>query len=383
MTDLFERQLAERLQAHPLPKEIPGIGMGSVRLAERIRRRHIAAVVVVVVALLVIPSAAGLWRLALDTEEPPVINPPPPPPSAFAGPRTVILDLGQRTQGASPEVGTVRGSSVWLPTGETVKLPAGQFGSVAEYGSSFAWLTRTGSEVRLNVSPERLPSAAYGREVSGAEPGPGGSVMVRTKTGPVFFTSDAKLVAPSQPELRTNRMVAAAGSIWVEQGGRVSRMQMADLENGSSTTQTYPQWRKVVVGDPRVDRVVVIDDQNCQAVLNGSTTALVWRSCDLQLSAFSPDGRLGAGLSAKYGTLGVIDLNTGQLALVIQQDMTPVGPQLAFDDVGRLNFIVGSPASGGTPDASHAFMACDLAGQCWFSTARYADPIKFVLPNRN
>ena len=24
---------------------------------------------------------------------------------------------------------------------------------------------------------------------------------------------------------------------------------------------------------------------------------------------------------------------------------------------------------------------CDLAGQCWFTTARYADPIDFVLPN--
>jgi hypothetical protein len=50
--------------------------------------------------------------------------------------------------------------------------------------------------------------------------------------------------------------------------------------------QTYPQWRKVVVGDRRADRVVVIDDRGCQAVLNGSTAALVWRGCDWKLSAF-------------------------------------------------------------------------------------------------
>ena len=45
MTDLFERRLAERLQAHPLPEEIPDLGTRSVRLGERMRRRRIGAVV--------------------------------------------------------------------------------------------------------------------------------------------------------------------------------------------------------------------------------------------------------------------------------------------------------------------------------------------------
>jgi hypothetical protein len=122
--------------------------------------------------------------------------------------------------------------------------------------------------------------------VSGVEPGPSGSVMVRTKAGPVFLTSGGTLIAPSRPELRTNRMVATADDLWVENGGRVLRVQMADLESGSFKVQTYPQWRKVVVGDRRADRVVVIDDRGCQAVLNGSTAALVWRGCDWKLSAF-------------------------------------------------------------------------------------------------
>ena len=47
MTDLFERQLAERLQAHPLPDEIPDLGIRSMRLGERMRRRRIGAVVMV------------------------------------------------------------------------------------------------------------------------------------------------------------------------------------------------------------------------------------------------------------------------------------------------------------------------------------------------
>jgi hypothetical protein len=299
MTDLFERRLAELLQAHPLPEEIADLGTRSVRLGERMRRRRTIAVVVVVSVLLLIPAASGLWRLAADTEESPAISPSSPAPQTSAGPKTVILDLGYRRTGAAPQVSTVRGPSLWLPSGETVKLPAGQFGSIADYGSGLAWLTRTGGEVRLNVSPERLPSATNGREVTGAEPGPSGSVMVRTNNGPVFFTSGAKLVAPPQPELRTKRMVATTENIWVESGGRVSRVPMADLESGSFKGKTYPQWRKVVVGDPRADRVVVIDDRGCQAVLNGSNAALVWRTCDWKLSAFSADGRFGAGRSVR------------------------------------------------------------------------------------
>ncbi len=376
MTDLFERRLAERLQAHPLPEEIPDLGTRSVRLGERMRRRRIGAVVVALVLLLMIPAAAGLWRFAAGTEEPPVISPTTPPPQISAGPKTVILDPLSRPLGPAPEVSTVRGGSVWRPSGETVKLPDAQFGSIAEYGPGLAWLTRAGGEIRLNVSSEPLPIATNGSDVTGAEPGPSGSVMIRTKAGPVFLTSGARLVTPAQPELRTNRMVATADAIWVENGARVARVPMADLEIGSFAGQTYPQWRKLVVGDPRADRVVVIDDQGCQVVLNGSTNAQVWRSCDWKLSAFSADGRLGAGRSVKYGTIGVIDLSTGQLALGIDQESNPVGPQLVFDEAGRLNFRVGSRA------LRFAFVVCDLAGQCWISNPGHVDPIDFVLPNR-
>jgi hypothetical protein len=386
MTDLFERRLAERLQAHPLPEEVSDIGARSVRLGERMRRRRIGAVVVVLAVLLMIPAASGFWRLAADTEEAPAISPSAPPAQASTGPKTVILDLGNRPLGAAPDVSTVRGKSVWLPSGETVKLPPGQFGSIAEYGSGLAWLTRTGGEFRLNVSPERLPIAANGSELTGAEAGPRGSVMVRTKAGPVFLTSGAKLVAPPQRELRTNRMVATAEDIWVENGGRVLRVHMADLERGSFQGKAYPQWQKVVLGDPRADRLLVIDDLGCQGVVNGSTAEWLWRSCDWDLSAFSSDGRLGAGRSVMYGTIGVIDLSTDQLALGIQQDMTPVGPRMVFDEAGRLNFTVGSAPVNqpkiGTRVDGFAFMVCDLAGECWVSSDQYADPIEFVLPNR-
>ena len=46
-----------------------------------------------------------------------------------------------------------------------MKLPNGQFGSIAEYGSGFASLTRTGRELQLNTSPERLPVVGNGPDV--------------------------------------------------------------------------------------------------------------------------------------------------------------------------------------------------------------------------
>jgi len=386
MTDLFERRLAERLQAHPLPEEIPDLGIRSVRLGERIRRRRIGAAVLAVVLLLVIPAASGLWRLASGTENAPVVSPSSPVPQASTGPKTVVLDLGVRAVGAAPEVSTVRGASVWLPSGETVKLPSGQFGSITEYGPEVAWLTRTGGEVRLNVSPERLPSATNGREVTGAEPGPHGSVMVRTKAGPVFLTSRGKLIASSQPDLRTNRMVATADAIWIEKGGQVSRLKMADLERGASKGKSYPQFQKVVVGDPRADRLVVIDDLGCQSVINGSTAERVWRTCDWTLSAFSSDGRLAVGRSVMYGTIGIIELSTAQVVLGIDPDVTPVGPQMVFDRSDRLNFRVGNRPVNFRPQnetEGFALMACNLAGTCWLSSDRYPDPMEFVLPNRN
>jgi len=97
------------------------------------------------------------------------------------------------------------------------------------------------------------------------------------------------------------------------------------------------------------------------------------------------DGRLGAGRSVKYGTIGVIDLSTGQLALGVDEGLNTVGSQMVFDEADRLNFRVGSPAANQgiqTRVVGFAFMVSDLAGGCWLASTQYADPIDFVLPNR-
>ena len=74
-----------------------------------------------------------------------------------------------------------------------------------------------------------------------------------------------------------------------------------------------------------------------------------------------------------YGTIGIIELSTGELVLGIDQDVTPVGPQMVFDKYDQLNFRVGNrgpvKTSGSkTEPVGFAFMACDLAGTCWLSS---------------
>jgi hypothetical protein len=97
-----------------------------------------------------------------------------------------------------------------------------------------------------------------------------------------------------------------------------------------------------VVNRPARGRVL----GGCHTLVNGSTAESLWHSGDWQINAFSSDGRFGVGRSVMYGTIGIIDLNTDKLVLGINPDMTPVGPDMIFDEANRLNFTVGNPASG-------------------------------------
>ena len=377
MTEQLEQRLSERLHAHPLPEEQFDLGMRSVRLGQRMRRRRIGAVVAILIVLITIPGAAARWLQASNTDAPPVTS-SSTPPTTVPGPKSLTLYPVGRQLKAPPEVATVRDNRVFLPSGDTVELPDNQFGTIAEFGADVAWLTRTGGQIRLNLSPQQLPITTDGKEVTGVEPGPSGSVMVRTKGGPVLWTADATFVTPSDPALHTDRMVATAHALWSEADGQVTRTDMTDPKGRSFPVQAYPQWKKVVIGDTRADRVVVTDDQGCEAVLNGSTAELLWRSCDWQLVALSPDGQLAAARSVKYATLNLIDLASGQLRLSIEAEFNPIGPVLVFDQAGRLNLRVGNVNA----ETDFYLMAVDVSSECWLTTGVYYDPIHFVLPNR-
>lgn len=118
--------------------------------------------------------------------------------------------------------------------------------------------------------------------------------------------------------------------------GRVVRVA-AGPGGAASAAVRLEQWRGVVTGDPRADRVVVTDERGCHAVLAGTTEEQLWRSCDWEPSVFSSDGRYAAGRSTKYGGLGVIDITTRSLVLAIDPESNPAGPRMMFDGADRLN----------------------------------------------
>jgi hypothetical protein len=378
MTADLEQQLAERLHAHPAEEEVPGLAAQSVRAAQVMRRRQVAGVVGALVLLLVMPWAVGSLR-DLRTDAPPVTTARTPSASpglaSPRGPRVVILDPVGRQQRGESAVPTLRANSYWPVTGPPVPLPKTQVGTVTTYQGEPAWLTRDGDDWALNLAGP-VPLTTDGDEVTGVEPGPAGSLMVRTDDGPVLWTRETGFVTPPGLSLRTRAVAATADALWVLQDDRVTRLPAGDVRALGSGRPLDARWQRVLLGDPRADRVVVADGDGCQAVLDGASGEPVHQSCDVQLTAFSADGALGAGRNRTTGLFAVVDLASDQLLLALDPESNPVGPRMVFDDAGVLNLRVGDP------DVTFAFLLCDLGGDCWFSSPTYVEPIDFVLPNR-
>jgi hypothetical protein len=386
MTDLFEQQLAERLHAHPLPEEQPDLGARSVRRAQAIRRRRLASLVLAIVVLLITPAGIYSWFRASGTEAP-LVGRPTPPPTADV-PRLVILDPEGLPAGAAPSLGVVRGRSVQLADGQVVELPADQIGSVSQYRSEVVWVAGSGGDLQLSAPSMELPLPMVGQlSVPSAEPGPAGSVMVRTADGPVLLTTDRTLVRPTEAQLRTEQMVAGARALWVDHNQRVVQVDMSDLQAESFKITNHPMWRKVLFADPRAD-LVTVESVNvaspCHAVVRGSTADVVWSTCDWSLLAFSPDARFVVGQNKQSGSLDIIDLLSGRAVLAIDLAYPPfaaAGPpgpdQLVFDEEGRLNLVAPRIS-----DGALVGVICPVSGKCWRSTEPTTGDLRFVLPNR-
>lgn len=375
MNQQFEQQLTERLHAHPDPEPATSLDLTSIALGERMRRRRIGAVVAVLVLLLAIPGVTATWMRVSNTDRPPVTS--PTTPAVPEGPRSLILDPAGRELGPDIEVSTVREGAVWVESGSTLPLPRNQVGSVAEFGSGAAWLARSGNEVSLNLMSTPLPIATDQESVSGVDAGPVGSVMVRTDSGPLIWTLDGALVRPSLPILRTTDLAATATALWATTGEGVARVDMSDLSVASYPTESFTDWKTVVSGDPVSDRVIVTDAEGCQAILDGSTAEPVWRTCDWEILALSPDGTLAAARNVQHRTLEIVDVATGKLRLLIDHELNPVGPVVVFDRQNRLNIRMGADGIG------YGFITIELTGECWFSApGPYGTAVEFVTPNR-
>lgn len=382
MSELFEDQLSQRLRAHPLPEEVPDLAQRSIRQGERTRRRRISAAVVVVVLLLAIPGITSAVLRTMSTDPPPVTN--QTSPAVPVGPGSLVLDAGNRRPGPAPKIPYLLNEAVRLPDGTTIQLARGQIGTVTQFGSGAAWLTRSGGQLTLNVSTGPLPvTVADGSDVTGVEPGPDGSVMVRTTSGPLLWTKDNNLVRPSQRALRSMRVAATANALWVEATGGLTRVDMSDPSGPPTAPHQFAQWTTLVTADVRADRVVVTDKEGCHAVIDGSSTATVWRSCASEILAISPDGRLAAARSSTYRTLDILDLTSSRTVLQIDTDPTridldtrevTVGDQMVFDDENRLYVLAGDQTVGSL------MLAVEASGTCWITVARAAS-LGFVFPN--
>jgi hypothetical protein len=164
----------------------------------------------------------------------------------------------------------------------------------------------------------------------------------------------------------------------------VSRIGDSDLTRSTAPYRSYVEWKTLISGDPVADRVVVTDVEGCHAMLDGSTGALVWRTCDWEILAVSPDGSLAAARSVQYGTLDLVDLASGQLRLRVDADINPDGSAVVSDKDNRLNLRVGEgyDYSDLRRATSYTFVTVDADGDCWLSSDQFAAEIRFITPNR-
>ena len=143
--------------------------------------------------------------------------------------------------------------------------------------------------------------------------------------------------------------------------------------------RAYLKWSKISARDEHplgyVRRIIVNE--------NASLWRRAWKRLERSSSSVPEAGMLDPTSVDTTWEMGesaaVPPKDCGGLAVLRgpQRDRNGRGHGL-LSRFGQNSYGTGS---GGPIEKSFAYMVCDLAGQCWFSTARYADPIDFVLPN--
>lgn len=139
-----------------MPDELPELGLRSMQRGRAIRRRRMESLALALVIMLLIPGGIYSWLRASETKAPPVDR-PTTPTSADALPRSATLDPDNLPLGEAPSLGVVRGRTVQLGNGQTVKLPADQVGSVVQYRFGVAWVAGSGRELRSSLPPLLVP----------------------------------------------------------------------------------------------------------------------------------------------------------------------------------------------------------------------------------
>lgn len=269
---------------------------------------------------------------------PPTTSPTTPTatPSA-AGPAKVVLKLSKLPTGRAPQVAYLVGREVRGGAGQPVKIPGtGQIQEVARLGDEVLAVVTKGEGTELlkigyAPEPERTPdvtsvvttddettAAAYAT----TRTGPGGQAL-RGSTVYAYLAADDQVHKISLPKAWDTRVLAyQGGKIWFRGGD----------SDGATSWRLYT-W---VPGTPRATEVKTIssptgltrdgtvaasrnvsaDFGTCSSLTQVSTGKRLWRTCEYQITSFTPDGTVAVGAPAHqdgYADLMVsaLDTNTG------------------------------------------------------------------------
>lgn len=365
-TDLFERELSERLRAHSLPPEIPGLERRSVRLAVDIRRRRVALAAAVLAVIVGLPlTRLGLPGTSGTPAAPATVPPVPPSSAALAHPESL-------RPGDPPRVDYVA-DSVWYRTdGTSLKLASADRGDGAlswVHSGGHLFVSRVG---QYSIDGGRFRSVPQqgGTSVTNAVPGPHGAVLMEADTlhvyTPVGHWSRNDEYGAYRSKSTTPQV--AKSTVWsVYEGGEDQVVvQRASLDRGART-RTFSQWHQIITADQDSDQVVLgdypasDDPHACNVIVNGTSGETRWHSCEWSFLRLSSDGRYALGRGSQG--LAVLDIARRSLvySLGVTGDVTDESYRFTPDDT--LTAVVH-----GSDDVDEAIASCDLHGSCWRST---------------
>lgn len=404
--DWFEERLHRSLRQHadrvPSDRDLAG---GAIARAHRIRTRRRAATAVAGMAVIAaaVPIALDVTGGGTDHTEPAqspepsvlTAEPTPEPDDSATPAQPIELDFGELPSGDPPRLPYVDVSAGEIVDGQT-RIPFDE--------TAIDSLHRVTGGYLVNVYDGDDP----GLFLVGSD---GGTQKLSDSTGYVAVSADGgrRIAWSENAEDGTSaELVLADGAgreryrlpldysvnVWGFLRGRVlfqpTEERTARLWNPETGEVTDIEG---VFGGFGTDGTELaglitelrgIEEQPCTAVVDMSTERELWRSCDLRVETFSPDGRYITTIDAQTDGPGppevrVVELATGRERMVLRADLFH---RTSWDADGNLVAEV-------VKDNREAVVRCDLHGACELATEpqpfdlrELTDPRPYVLGER-
>jgi hypothetical protein len=269
-----------------------------------------------------------------STATPPVITPRGP---LFTGPVKVDFKLSKLSRGRAPQVPYLVGREVRGGAGQPITIPGSEhIQNIARLGDQVLAIVSNGERTELlkvgTGAPVRTPyvttlvttdderAAAYATYNPGSGRGavPGGTVYAQTAAdGQVH-----KLSLPKAWDLRvlgyTNGQVYFSWS--ASEGGVSWRLYTWTPGSSEATLIKTVSSPTGLTSDGRIaaSRNTSVNFGDCSSLTEVATGKRLWRTCQNQVVAFTPDGTIAVGAAASQDPWGdlqasALDAKTGTL----------------------------------------------------------------------